>query len=98
MNPTQGANRSKLDPETDALAEELNELTIAAGQEQDPEKRKEMYKRAEQILTYDLAAFAPLYHYTTNVVVKPYLHRDYPLMCGINWAEWTMDPTEPRAR
>lgn len=92
MNPTQGANRSKLDPETDPLAAELNELTIAAGQEQDPEKRKEMYKRAEQISTNELAAFAPLYHYTTNVVVKPYLQRDYPLMCGINWAEWTMDP------
>jgi len=92
MNPTQGANRSKLDPETDALAAELNELTIAAGQEQDPEKRKEMYKRAEQILTYEICAFAPLYHYTTVVVVKPYLHRDYPLMCGVNWAEWRMDP------
>lgn len=90
-SPTQGANRSKLDPETDPLAKELDELTIAAGQEQDLEKRKEMYKRVEQILTYELCAFAPLYHYTTNVVVKPYLHRDYPLMCGINWAEWTMD-------
>jgi oligopeptide transport system substrate-binding protein len=92
MNPTQGANRSKLDPETDPLGQELNELTIAAGQEPDQDKRRDMYKRVEQILTYEACAFAPLYHYTTNVVVKPYLHRDYPLMCGINWSEWTMDP------
>jgi oligopeptide transport system substrate-binding protein len=91
-SPTQGANRSKLDPEKDPLAKELDELTIAAGKETDLEKRKQMYKRAEQILTYEICAFAPLYHYTTNVVVKPYLHRDYPLMCGINWAEWTIDP------
>ena len=92
MSPTQGANWSKLDPETDPLARELNELTIAAGRETDLEKRREMYKRAEQILTHDLAAIAPIYHDTTNVLVKPYLHRDYPLMCGTTWAEWTMDP------
>ncbi len=92
MNPTQGANRSKLDPDTDELAAELNELTINAGQEMDLEKRQEMYKRAEQILTYDLCAFTPLFHTAVNVVVKPYLHRDYPLMCGVNLAEWTIDP------
>ena len=79
-------------PETDPLARELNELTIAAGRETDPEKRKEMYKRAEQILNHDLAAIAPLYHEVTYGLVKPYLHPDRLLMCGANWAEWTMDP------
>lgn len=91
MSPTQGANRSKLDPATDPLAAELDQLTKDAAQETDPAKRQEMYKRAEQILTYETAAFTPLFHNAINVVVKPHLTRDYPLMCGMNWAEWIIE-------
>jgi len=53
FNPTAGANRTRMsadDPYVGDKIAEFDKLTRAAGAEQDPEKRKEMYKQAEKLL------------------------------------------------
>ncbi len=79
FNCEAGANRLRrncLDPTcTEVKPSEFDELTRKAGIEQDPEKRKEMYKRAEKILVEEEAAMAPIYYYTMVTLTKPYLTR-----------------------
>jgi len=79
FNCEAGANRLRrncLDPTcTEVKPTEFDELTRKAGIEQDPEKRKEMYKRAEKILVEEEAAMAPIYYYTMVTLTKPYLTR-----------------------
>ncbi len=91
FNPTEGANRPRMsldDPMVGEFVKEFNDLTIQAGQEQDPEKRQEMYKRAEHLLVYEIVAIAPIYYYTTVNVTKPYLERHYPNIGGTDWYNW----------
>ncbi len=69
----------------------FDDLTAAAGKEQDPQKRIEMYKEAEDILAREEAAYAPIYHYTSVVVTKPWLTRNYPPLGGADWYNWKID-------
>jgi len=95
FNPTKGNNNPRLrldDPEVGALVTEFNDLTIAAGREPDPATRLEMYKRAEQLLNYEIAAIIPIYFYTTVNVTKPYLTRNFPLLGGADMENWTIAP------
>ncbi len=69
----------------------FDELTVAAGKEQDPAKRIEMYKEAEDILAREEAAYAPIYHYTSVVVTKPWLTRNYPPLGGADFYNWKID-------
>jgi len=55
------------DPYVGDKIAEFDKLTRAAGAEQDPEKRKEMYKQAEKLLVEEIAAMAPIYYYTGSV-------------------------------
>lgn len=77
FNPLQGANETLIsvdDPEIGALVQEFADTTIAA-QTASPEEQMELYKRAEQLFIDDIAGIIPIYYYTRNVVVKPWVDR-----------------------
>lgn len=69
----------------------FDELTAQAGQSQDPDERVELYREAEDILAREEAAYAPIYHYTTVNVSKPWLQRNYPPLGGNDFFNWTID-------
>ncbi len=70
---------------------EFDTLTADAGKEQDPAKRIEMYKKAEDILAKTEEAYIPIYHYTSVVVTKPWLTRNFPPLGGNDWYNWKID-------
>jgi len=70
---------------------EFDELTVAAQQTTDPAEREELYRQAEDILAGEEVAYAPIYHYTIVQVTKPWLTRNYPLLGGNDWFNWTVD-------
>lgn len=70
---------------------EFDNLTKQAGQEQDPEKRKELYREAERILVEDESAYAPIYYYTRVNLTKPWLTRSFAALGGEHWEQWTID-------
>ncbi len=95
FNNQEGANRLRRGC-TDETCTEANELefdkiTKQAGQEQDPDVRKELYKKAEKILSEEEAAYAPIYYYTQVVLNKPWLNRTYQALGGQHWDKWTID-------
>lgn len=52
---------------------EYDELVLAARVETDEAKRLELYQQAEEILVDQQAGIIPVYWYTTNQLVKPYV-------------------------
>ena len=48
----------------------------------DPEKRKEIYREAERILTEEETAIAPIYHYTRITMTKPWILERYNAALG----------------
>jgi oligopeptide transport system substrate-binding protein len=95
FNAFQGPNslrRNCLDPNCEEVfASEFDELTTAAALEKNPAKRAEMYREAERILSEEEAAYAPLYHAAFVIVTKPWLQRNYPLLSGVDFYNWTID-------
>lgn len=95
FNAEAGANRLRRNCEDpncgSATATEFDELTIEAQQLQDPDERTELYRQAEDILAREEAAYAPIYHYTTVQVTKPWLTRNYPPLGGNDWFNWEID-------
>ncbi|MBN1642270.1 MAG: peptide ABC transporter substrate-binding protein [Anaerolineae bacterium] len=95
FNNTEGSNdlrRGCLDDVCTEVEElEFDRLTKAAGAEQDPEVRKEMYREAERLLVEEEAAYAPIYYYTTVAVTKPWLTRTFQALAGQHWDKWTID-------
>lgn len=96
FNSEAGSNRLRrncADPNCEETTgpSKFDELTVAAGKEQDPQKRIEMYKEAEDILAREEAAYAPIYHYTSVVVTKPWLTRNYPPLGGADFYNWKID-------
>ncbi len=85
FNANAGANRLRREPS------QFDELTAQAGQEQDPAVRAELYAEAERILAVDEAAYAPIYHYTTVNVTKPWLTRNFPPLGANDFYNWTID-------
>jgi oligopeptide transport system substrate-binding protein len=85
FNAEAGANRLR------RVAGEFDEITVKAGQSQDPAERLELYRQAETILAEEETAYAPIYHYTTVNLAKPWLVRNYPLLGGNDWFAWTID-------
>ncbi len=73
------------------LNEDFDRLIDEAAVEQDPEKRIELYNRAERLLVDQETAIAPLYYYTRFSLVKPYLTR-IPNPIGMDhvW-KWKID-------
>jgi ABC-type oligopeptide transport system substrate-binding subunit len=95
FNNEEGANRLRrgcLDNTCTEVEElEFDALTKAAGAEQDPAKRLEMYKQAEKILSEEEAAYAPIYYYSGVYMTKPWLSRTYQKLAGQHWDKWTID-------
>jgi oligopeptide transport system substrate-binding protein len=95
FNSDAGANRLRrncTDPNCgDATTSEFDELTYAAQVEQDPDARTELYAQAEELLAAGEAAYAPIYHYTSVNMVKPWLTRTFPSVAPPAIYEWTLD-------
>jgi len=85
FNAEAGANR---------LRRELGDfdaLTAAAAVESDPETRAQMYLEAETILADTECAYAPIYHYTSVGLTKPWVTRNFPVLGGVDWFNWEVD-------
>jgi oligopeptide transport system substrate-binding protein len=95
FNNEEGANRLRRGCLDDTCTEveelEFDALTKAAGAEQDPDKRIEMYKQAEKLLSEEEAAYAPIYYYSGVNVAKPWLTRTFQKLAGQHWDKWTID-------
>jgi oligopeptide transport system substrate-binding protein len=95
FNSDAGANRLRrncLDPNCgEAGTSEFDEITAAAGRAQDPAERIDLYAQAEEILAVTEAAYAPIYHYTTVAVTKPWLTRNFPPLGSNDFYNWTID-------
>ncbi len=95
FNAEAGSNRLRRgcvdDTCTEVVTSEFDDLTVAAGQSQDPAERIELYAQAEDILAMGEAAYAPIYHYTSMNVAKPWLSRHYPNVGSNDFYNWTID-------
>jgi oligopeptide transport system substrate-binding protein len=85
FNADAGANRLR------RTAGEFDAITVKAGESQDPAERAVLYAEAERILTEVETAFAPIYHYTSMNVTKPWLQRNFPSIGGIDIFNWVID-------
>jgi oligopeptide transport system substrate-binding protein len=61
---------------------EFDDSVDLAQKIQNPEKRKKLYRRAEQILTEEEAAIMPLYFDTAQYLVKPWVKEWYGMALG----------------
>ena len=68
--------------------EEFDRVCDEAATASYPDKRKELYFRAEQILCVDEAAIIPIYHHTHVVCTKPYVERTYAPLGGEHVDRW----------
>ncbi len=95
FNANSGANRLRRgcvdETCSETVGNEFDALTVQAGREQDPAIRAELYAQAEDMLAREEAAYAPIYHYTTVGVTKPWLTRTYAPVGGEQWFTWTID-------
>jgi oligopeptide transport system substrate-binding protein len=95
FNSDAGANRLRRncdDPNCGSTTTtKFDELTLQAQQSQDPEERAALYLEAETILSEEEVAYAPIYHYTTVAVTKPWLQRNYPSVGPNDFFNWTID-------
>jgi oligopeptide transport system substrate-binding protein len=95
FNAVEGANdlrRNCADETcTEITPSRFDELTIQASRESDPDLRSELYLEAERILAAEEVAYAPIYHYTTVAVTKPWLQRNYPALGGQDFYNWKLD-------
>ena len=82
FHSTSGMNLGHFDsPEFDGLVEQ-------AAREIDPGKRKDLYKRAETILSEEVVGLAPIYHYTSVILTKPYIDRTVAPFSGEQFNTW----------
>ncbi len=95
FNSQAGANRLRRNCEDpncgSATSSEFDEITVQAAQTQDPDERIALYAQAEEILAVEEAAYAPIYHYTTVNVSKPWLTRSFAPVGGDQFYTWTLD-------
>jgi ABC-type oligopeptide transport system substrate-binding subunit len=96
FNTEAGANRARrgcVDPNCQEVQPtKFDELTRQAAKEQDPEKRKELYREAERILIEEETAIAPIYHYTYILMSKPWITERYEnTLAGSPIKDWKID-------
>ena len=95
FNSIAGENRLRRncsDPNcTEITTSEFDDLTLQAQQTMDPDERAELYKKAEEILSAVEVAYAPIYHYTTVAVTKPWLQRHYMSVGPQDFYNWIID-------
>jgi oligopeptide transport system substrate-binding protein len=85
FNADEGANRLR------RTSGEFDELTVQAGQSQDPAERAALYAQAEDMLAAVEAAYAPIYHYATVNVTHQWLTRNFPPLGANDFYNWTID-------
>ena len=72
---------------------EYSEIVDRAQVISDPEERKRLYRRAEQILNEEVVPITPIYFYTTQALVKPWLKNWYFMPMGYQEVEnWELAP------
>lgn len=95
FNAEAGANRLRRNCTdaicSDATITEFDELTATAGKTQDPAERITLYEQAEDLLANGEAAYAPIYHYTSQNVTKPWLTRNFPTLGAADFYNWSID-------
>ncbi len=95
FNSEAGANRLRrncVDPNCqEVTTSEFDEITSAAGRSQDENERIDLYAQAEEILAVTETAYAPIYHYSTENVTKPWLTRNFAALGPNDFYNWTID-------
>jgi oligopeptide transport system substrate-binding protein len=96
FNTQAGSNRTRrgcVDPNCEEVVPtKFDELTRQGALEQDPEKRKEIYREAERILIEEETAIAPIYHYTFVTMNKPWILERYNSnLAGDPIKDWKID-------
>jgi oligopeptide transport system substrate-binding protein len=96
FNTEAGANRTRrgcVDPNCQEVQPiKFDELTRQGALEQDPEKRKEIYREAERLLIEEETALAPIYHYTFITMSKPWVTERYnSTLAGDPVKDWKID-------
>jgi oligopeptide transport system substrate-binding protein len=68
--------------------DKFTELLQQAANEQDAQKRMDLYAQAEQILLVDEAVVAPLYWYTDDILVRPEVKDTKSITGYDHWEKW----------
>ncbi len=71
--------------------EQYDELVSQARVETDPEVRRDLYAQAEQILVVEEAGLAPIYWYTTNELIKPYVEPSISVTGNQAYFNWDIN-------
>lgn len=84
FNSEAGANRVRHDNA------DFDALTEAAAVAEDPAEREALYEEAEKMFAEEMVAYAPIYHYTTVNVTKPWLTRNFPPLGANDFYNWVL--------
>ncbi len=86
------ARRGCADPNCKTFTNnEFDKIIAQADASSDPEERKKLYHRAEEIAFGEEFAWAPIYWRTNLILTKPWLKRDFPALGIPNFKDWTLD-------
>ncbi|CAG0942884.1 Oligopeptide-binding protein OppA [Anaerolineae bacterium] len=72
--------------------DKFEKLVKDAAIEQDPKKRLDLYKQAEQILVFDDPAMIPLYWYTRVTTTQPWIKRTFSVGGHEIYYHWEVTP------
>ncbi len=75
-------------PGTNANYDKYEAILKQAANEQDPQKRMDMYANAEQILLVDEAVLAPLYWYSDDLLIRPEIKDTVSITGYDHWEKW----------
>ncbi len=73
---------------SDPQYSEYAETVIAAGQEQDPEKRVALYARTEEIIVSEAVIVAPIFWPSSEELRKPYIEAPISLIGNNRFEKW----------
>lgn len=71
--------------------EEFDSLLEQARVESDIEVRRDLYAQAENLLSNEVAAIAPIYYYTSLGLTKPYVDRTFAIGFAQRYEKWSVD-------
>jgi oligopeptide transport system substrate-binding protein len=70
---------------------EYDALVDEARLESDVDTRRELYVQAEEILVDEVAAIAPIYWYTVNELIKPYVEESVSVTGNQTYYDWDIN-------
>jgi oligopeptide transport system substrate-binding protein len=71
--------------------DKYEELLKQAANEQDPQKRMDLYAQAEQILVVDEAVIAPLYWYSDDILIRPEIKDTVSITGYDHFEKWDIE-------